>query len=116
MVDGLGVGDVEDVVLRDRRHLAQDGVVMAVVGIDRAANTVVSGPDIFSRGFVGEELGEELIEPAKQVVTSKLEALSNGESQPSMDDIRAGCRKVLAKFIYEQTHRRPMVVPIIMEV
>lgn len=116
MVDGLGVGDVEDVVLRDRRHLAQDGVVIAVLGIELATNEIVSGPDIFSRGFVGEELGGELLEDAKAVVVTKLTDLASGESQSTLDEIKAGSKKALAKFIYERTHRRPMVVPIIMEI
>ena len=68
MVDGLGVGDVEDVVLRDRGHLAKDGVVIAVIGIDMTSKQVVSGPDLFSRGFMGEDYREELVEDAKNVI------------------------------------------------
>lgn len=116
MVDGLGVGDVGDVVLRDRRHLSTDGVVIAVVGIDAGAKSLVSGPDIFSRGFVREEQGEDLLQEAEGIVTAALEAMGNGDFQGDLDDIKAGCRKALAKFIYERTHRRPVVVPIILEV
>ena len=115
MVDGLGVGDVEDVVLRDRWHLSQDGVVIAVVGIERSSRQVVSGPDIFSRGFVGEELGGELTEEAIGVVLSKLEGFRDGDSLQEFDEIKAACRKALARFIYDRTHRRPMIVPIVME-
>ncbi len=116
MVDGLGVGDVEDVVLRDRRHLAQDGVVIAVVGVDPASKEVVSGPDIFSRGFVEQEPAEELLEEARAVVEAALQEFVESDSLGEYDEVKAACRKLLAKFIYEKTHRRPMVVPIVMEV
>ena len=116
MVDGLGVGDVEDVVLRDRRHLSQDGVVMAVIGVDPASGQVVSGPDIFSRGFVEVDRAEELLEDAKMVVTETLQKLAESDALGEFDQVKSACRKALAKFIYERTHRRPMVVPIIMEV
>jgi len=116
MVDGLGVGDVEDVVLRDRRHLAQDGVVMAVIGVDAASEEIVSGPDIFSRGFVEADRAEGLLDEAKDIVTGALEKFAESEALGEFDELKAACRKALAKFIYERTHRRPMVVPIIMEV
>lgn len=115
MVDGLGVGDVVGVVLRDRRHLSTDGVVIAVIGVDTATKSLVSGPDILSRGFVGEEYGEDLIEQGRDILVSTLDAMVNDDVQGDIDDIKAGCRKALAKFIYERTHRRPMVVPIVME-
>lgn len=115
MVDGLGVGDVEDVVLRDRRHLAQDGVVMAVIGIDMSAHEIVSGPDIISRGFMGEEYREEMIDEAKQVILDKIQEFVEADALEDRDEIKAGCRKVLAKFIYSRIQRRPMIVPIIME-
>lgn len=116
MVDGLGVGDVEDLVLRDRMHLSQDGVVIAVVGIDTTSKEIVSGPDIFSRGFAAEEHVEEILDDAKDVVINKLDELTEADSLDDLDEVKAGCKKVLAKFIYNRTHRRPMVVPIIMEV
>ncbi len=115
MVDGLGVGDVEDVVLRDRAHLAQDGVVIAVMGVEAGTKTVVSGPDIFSRGFAGDEFGEDLFEEAKVRVLDKLEEFEVWDVQGEFDEIKATIRKVLAKLIYEKTHRRPMIVPILME-
>ena len=116
MVDGLGVGDVEDVVLRDRRHLSQDGVIIAVIGVDPASKAVVSGPDIFSRGFVEQEPAEELLEDARSVVEAALQVFVDSDSLAEYDEVKAACRKALAKFIYERTHRRPMVVPIVMEV
>ena len=116
MVDGLGVGDVEDLVLRDRRHLSQDGILIVVVGIEMGSKKVVSGPDIFSRGFVGEEYGDELIEDAKDVILTTLEQFSDVDSVVEFDEIKAACRKKLAKFVYQRTRRRPMIVPIVMEV
>ncbi len=114
MVDGLGVGDVADVVLRDRRHLSQDGIVIAVVGIDKTTRQVVSGPDFLSRGFVGEELVGELLEGAREAVFAKLEQFADTDIE-EFDEIQATLRKALAKFIYDRTHRRPMIVPIVME-
>ncbi len=116
MVDGLGVGDVEDVVLRDRGHLAKDGVVIAVVGIDMTTKQVVSGPDLFSRGFMAEDYREELIEDARNVILGVIETFGDTGSQVEFDEIKSACRKALAKFIYERTHRRPMIVPIVMEI
>jgi ribonuclease J len=116
MVDGLGVGDVEDVVLRDRRHLAQDGVVMAVIGVDASSKEIVSGPDIFSRGFVEQEPAAEMLDDAREVVENALQSFVESDSLDEYDEVKAACRKALAKFIYEKTHRRPMIVPIVMEV
>jgi ribonuclease J len=115
MVDGLGVGDVADVVLRDRWHLSQDGVVIAVIGIDKGTMEVVSGPDVFSRGFVGEEQQEGLMDEARGVVIAKLAEFADSGSVEELDEVKAACRKALAKFIYERIHRRPMIVPIVME-
>ena len=115
MVDGLGVGDVEDIVLRDRRHLAQDGIFIAVVGLDMNSKSVVSGPDILTRGFVGEEYGEELLDDAKDVILQKVDEFISSDSLSELDDVKAGCRKALAKFIYDRIHRRPMIIPMIVE-
>lgn len=116
MVDGLGVGDVEDVVLRDRWHLAQDGVVIVVVGIARDSRAIVTGPDIFTRGFAGEDQAGELLEEAKSIVMSKIEEFRDAGSLEEFDEIKAACRKAVAKLIYEKIRRRPVVVPIVMEV
>lgn len=115
MVDGLGVGDVEDLVLRDRRHLSNDGVMIAVIGIDVGENKVVSGPDLFSRGFAEADYAEEIIEEARDVLVSRLDELEVNDALKEPDEVKAACKKSVAKFIYERTHRRPMVVPIIME-
>jgi len=116
MVDGLGVGDVEDVVLRDRWHLAQDGVLIAVVGVQKSTREVITGPDVFSRGFVEEDQAEGLLDEARNLVLAKLEEFRDAGSLEEFDEIKAACRKALAKFIYERIHRRPMIVPIVMEV
>lgn len=116
MVDGLGVGDVEDVVLRDRHHLAQDGVVVVVVGLKADSGEVVAGPDMFSRGFIIEELESELMTEARDLVLAKLAELVQSDPFEQLDDIKLGLRKALAKFFYERTHRRPMIIPVVMEV
>ncbi len=116
MVDGLGVGDVEDVVLRDRWHLAQDGVVIIVVGVAKDSRAVVTGPDILTRGFAGEDQAEELLEEAKTVVLSKLGEFDEMKSLEEFDEIKTACRKAVAKLIYERIRRRPVIVPIVLEV
>ena len=115
MVDGIGVGDVSDVVLRDRRHLSHDGVILVVVSIDQSTGRIVAGPDIVSRGFAHAEFAEEHLEEAKTVITDAIESLDK-EDAAEWATVKADVRKVLAKFLYERTHRRPMIVPVIMEV
>jgi ribonuclease J len=116
MVDGLGVGDVGDVVLRDRGHLSQDGVVIAVIGMDMSEKQIVSGPDLFSRGFMGEDYGEDLMEQGKEVLLAKMQDFIESDALDVLDTIRAAVRKALAKLIYDRMHRRPVIVPIVMEV
>ncbi|NLN76834.1 MAG: ribonuclease J [Armatimonadetes bacterium] len=115
MVDGLGVGDVEDLVLRDRRHLAQDGFIIAVIGLNPAEKQVVSGPDMFSRGFVEAERAEQILEGAKERIAQVLQEYADDDALGEFDDIKAACRKAVGKYVYEHTHCRPMVVPVIME-
>lgn len=115
LVDGLGVGDVGSVVLRDRKRLAQDGLIIVVVGIERATNTVVSGPDMISRGFVYVREAEELMEEAKQVVQETLDKCTAKEMR-DWSTLKTKIRDVLSDFIFEKTRRNPMILPIIMEV
>ncbi len=115
MVDGLGVGDVEDVVLRDRKHLAEDGVVVMVIGIDVEEPSLVSGPDFFAKGFAEQEAGQSLFEEAKVVIRQRLDGVFEDPSGGLLDEVAAVCKKSLAKFLYERTHRRPVIVPIVME-
>ena len=115
LVDGLGVGDVGNIVLRDRRQLSQDGIMIVVVTIDHETCHVVSGPDIVSRGFVYVREAEDLMEEAREKVLCALERCeNNGVSEWSM--IKSTIRDNLGRFLYERTRRRPMILPIIMEI
>lgn len=115
LVDGIGVGDVGDIVLRDRRHLAGDGVFIVVLSIDTQSGELVAGPDVISRGFIFMEEAEELIEEARQVVLNTIEAHSS-DAATEWSTIKADVRSAVAKLLYNRTHRRPMVLPIIMEI
>ncbi|MCR4646349.1 MAG: ribonuclease J [Oscillospiraceae bacterium] len=115
LVDGLGVGDVGSIVLRDRKHLAEDGLIIIVVGINRASGEVVSGPDIISRGFVYVREAEELMEKAKQLLCHTLAECSVYELK-EWTPLKAKLRDALSDYIFEQTKRSPMILPIIMEV
>ncbi|NLC57995.1 MAG: ribonuclease J [Armatimonadetes bacterium] len=114
MVDGLGVGDVSHVVLRDRQHLSQDGILVAVITVDRATGKVVAGPEIVSRGFVYMQEAESLIEEAKQRIQAEL--AQAGETPPDWATIKMDVRASLSKFLFAITGRQPMIIPIIMEV
>jgi ribonuclease J len=109
LIDGLGIGDVGDVVLRDRHLLSRDGFVVVVVALDEASQEIIEGPDIISRGFVYMRDAEELIEEAKSLV---IEALTNGHR----DTASALIRDTLADFLYQRTRRRPMIFPVVLEV
>lgn len=115
LVDGLGVGDVGNVVLRDRKHLAQDGLIVVVCAIDFSSGYVVSGPDIVSRGFVYVRESESLMAAAKAKVTEILSECNN-ENVYEWGMIKSNIKEALSKFFYEQTKRSPMILPIIMEV
>jgi ribonuclease J len=109
LIDGLGIGDVGEVVLRDRRLLSRDGFVVVVVALDEATGEVIEGPDIVSRGFVYMRDAEALIEEAKHLV---IEALANGHRDTASNLIH----DTLAEFLYRRTRRRPMIFPVILEV
>lgn len=115
MVDGLGVGDVGSIVLRDRKHLSQDGLIIVVIGIERAANAVVAGPDIISRGFVYVRESEELMDEARSVMTTVLDNC-NARDLKEWGTLKTKLHDVLSDFIYAKTKRSPMILPIIMEV
>jgi len=115
LVDGLGVGDVGNIVLRDRKLLSQDGILIVVITINRETGLVIAGPDIVSRGFVYVRESEELLEEAKIKVKCALDKCADrGISEWS--SIKSQVRDALGKFLYEKTRRRPMILPIIMEV
>jgi ribonuclease J len=114
-VDGLGVGDVGNIVLRDRKHLSQDGILTVVVTMQKETGKIVAGPDIISRGFVYVRESEDLIEEAKaqvRIVLKDCEAKRITEWAA----IKSGVRDVLRSFLYEKTKRNPMILPIIVEV
>lgn len=115
MVDGLGVGDVGSIVLRDRKHLSDDGIIIVAVSIDRITREVVSGPDVVSRGFVYVKESEELMREINELVEDILERcyLSNLRDWNS---IKTRIKDGVSKFLFTKTKRSPMVLPIIMEV
>lgn len=115
LVDGLGVGDVGNIVLRDRRQLSQDGILIVVVTMDKQRGCVMAGPDIVSRGFVYVRESEQLMDDARDKVKQTLERFET-ESVTEWATIKSGVRDALGKFLYERTRRRPMILPIIMEV
>lgn len=115
LVDGLGVGDVGNIVLRDRRQLSQDGILIVVVTIDKKDCAVVSGPGIVSRGFVYVREAEDLMSKSKEKVQGALDKCqSNNVTEWSA--IKSAVRESLSRFLYEKTRRRPMILPVIMEV
>ena len=115
MVDGLGVGDVGNIVLRDRRQLSQDGILIVVVTMDKASNTVVAGPDIVSRGFVYVRESEALMDEAKARVEQALDRCED-EGVKEWAAIKSNVRDALGRYLFEKTRRRPMILPIIMEI
>lgn len=116
LVDGYGVGDVGNIVLRDRRHLAQDGLIVVVATVDEDDRQVISGPDIVSRGFVYVRESEELMDEARQIATDALmEALEEGDRVDRML-MKKRVKDDLTKFLYAKTKRKPMILPVIMNV
>ncbi len=114
-VDGSGVGDVGNIVLRDRKHLSQDGIIIIVASVEPDTGYIVSGPDIITRGFVYVKEAEELIEEAKQIAFDTLEERL-GRAPSDLTAAKNKTRDAVSSFVYERTRRSPMIVPIIMEV
>ena len=114
-VDGLGVGDVGNIVLRDRKHLSQDGILTVVVTIEKESGSVIAGPDIISRGFVYVRESEDLMGEARELVR---DALRECEEKHITEwaSIKSNIKEVLRMFLYEKTKRKPMILPIIMEI
>lgn len=115
LVDGAGIGDIGSVVLRDRKHLAEEGLVTVVVALDMRDKYIVSGPDIVSRGFVYVKESEKLIDNARRVVTETVTRILSKRSCDNME-IKNAIRDDLAKFIYKETKRKPMILPVIMNI
>jgi len=115
LVDGLTIGEVTNVVLRDRRRLAADGVLFVSVTLDRETGDLLSGPDFVSRGFLQADRDDDgLYDEARERVT---EALTSGEArQPDVGYLVGKVRDTLNSFVYERTRRRPMILPVVTEV
>lgn len=115
LIDGLGVGDVGNIVLRDRKLLSQDGILVVVVTLSKEDGLIMSGPDIISRGFVYVRESEKLLDEANRIVTATLQRMVSDKVN-EWSSLKTGVRDALSRYLYEQTRRRPMILPIIMEV
>ena len=113
-VDGKGVGDVGDVVIRDRRHLSEDGMILAVMAIHQQSGEIVAGPDLISRGFMRDEEGEEVLGQARKVVLDILESL-NRETRTDPAELQEEVRKALRRYFRKRWERRPVILPYIIE-
>ena len=115
LVDGLGVGDVGNIVLRDRQHLAEDGIIIVVMTLEAGSGQVLAGPDIVSRGFVYVRGSESLMDEAKQVLDDTMEHCME-KNITDWGKIKTSIKDDLGEFVWKKTKRRPMIMPIIMEV
>ena len=113
-VDGKGIGDVGEVVLKDRKHLSKDGMVIVIIAIDQATGEIIYGPDIVSRGFVFEDESQEYLDEAKKVVLDTL-ALRNAEVLADWNEVKLEVRRVLRRFFNKTIERRPVILPLILE-
>jgi ribonuclease J len=112
-VDGLGVGDIDHLVLRDRAHLATDGMLVLVAAIDRHTHKLTGPPEVMSHGFIGPDDEQDIYDGARQIVIDML----GGESRSvNWRDLHENLKDELARFFYERTHRRPLVLPVMLEV
>ena len=115
LVDGLGVGDVGNVVLRDRQHLAEDGIMIVILALDKVGGYLVSGPDVVSRGFVYVREADELMEEARVLIDEALQScLDRGVTD--WGKLKSTIKDVLGDYVWKKTKRKPMILPIIMEV
>ena len=115
LVDGLGVGDVGNIVLRDRQHLAEDGILIVVLGLDGATDELVCGPDIVSRGFVYVRESDELMDEARIVVNDAVDGCL-GRGISDWGKLKSSIKDALGEYVWRKTKRRPMILPIIMEI
>jgi ribonuclease J len=112
-VDGKGIGEVGDVVLRDRRHLSQDGLVLAVLAVHQQSGEIVAGPDLVSRGVVGDEASPEVLESARAAVTEALAAI-NPESRTDPVEVKGEVYRALRRY-FKRLERRPVILPFVVE-
>lgn len=113
-VDGKGIGDVGEVVLKDRKHLSEDGMVVVIIAINQASGEIIYGPDIVSRGFVFEDESQEYLDEAKKVVLDTL-ALHNVEVRGEWGEVKQEVRRILRRFFNKTIERRPVILPLILE-
>jgi ribonuclease J len=113
-IDGKGIGDVGEIVLKDRKHLSEDGMVVVIIGIDQESGKIIYGPDIVSRGFVFEDESREFLEQARRVVTDHLEQL-NIEVLGEWTEVKQEVRTVMKRFFKKTIARRPVILPVILE-
>ncbi len=116
LVDGLGVGDVGNIVLRDRKHLSEDGLIIVVITISHDDQAMISKPDVISRGFVYVREAEGLIDGVRQVAARSVEAALHARRTMDWSTLKSSLRSDVSKYIYEQTKRSPMILPIIEEI
>jgi ribonuclease J len=116
LVDGYGVGDVGNIVLRDRKHLSQDGLIVVVATVDEEHRLLLSGPDIVSRGFVYVRENESLMDEAKQVVQRSIDSCLRSRDVGDRMRLKTRVRDDLSKFLFQRTGRKPMILPVIMNV
>ena len=114
LVDGLGVGDVGNIVLRDRQHLAEDGIMIVVLTLEKYSNQLLAGPDIVSRGFVYVRESEDLMGDAKAVVEDAIDGCLDRRVS-DWGKMKSAIKDSLGDFLWKRTKRRPMILPIIME-
>ena len=114
-MDGYGVGDVGDIVLRDRLHLSQDGLIVVVATVDADMGLLLSGPDVVSRGFVYERESEDLIDEIRKVAADSIADVLRRRKVDRIQ-LKKRLRDDLTKYLYNKTKRKPMILPVIMDV
>jgi len=112
-VDGLGVGDVEQVVLRDRRHLAEDGILVVTLALDRDTRALRAGPDLLSRGVIEPELSSNLMADARKAAVDVIKRLADSRD---FNILQEAIHDAVSKTVWRQTRRRPMVIPVVTEI
>ena len=116
LVDGLGIGDVGNIVLRDRRHLAQDGLIVVVASVDAEDRLLISGPDIVSRGFVYVRESEALMDEVKALATDCIIDCLDSSDEYDRMQLKTCVKDEISKFLYSKTKRKPMILPVIMNI
>lgn len=114
-VDGLGVGDVGNIVMRDRQHLAEDGIIIVVLTLESGSGQILAGPDIVSRGFVYVRGSESLMDEAQRVLNGTVSAIAD-KGITDWGKIKSEIKDSLGDYVWKKTKRRPMILPVIMEI